>query len=63
MLILGSENTTFQAKLKESGLFRLNERKDTMFVCSYIKCGQKAEKTNSFCIPVVDRIRSHRIKL
>lgn len=63
VLILGSENMTCWRKLKESGLFRLNERKDTMFVCSYIKYCQKAEKTNSFCIPLMDRMRSHRIKL
>lgn len=63
MLILGSENMTCRGKLKESGLFRLNERKDTMFVSSYIKYCQKVEKANPFCIPVMDRMRSHRIKL
>lgn len=62
VLILGSENMTSWGKLKELGLFRLNERKDTMFVCSYIKYCQKAEKTKSFCIPLMDRM-SHRIKL
>lgn len=61
VLILGSENMTSGGKLKESGLFRLNERKDTMFVCSYINIA-KTEKTKSFCIPLMDRM-SHRIKL
>lgn len=62
-MVRDSENMPCSKKLKEPGLFSLDERKESMFELFYIKCCQQVERTNSFCIPVMDRMRSHRIKL
>lgn len=59
----GSENMACHKKLKESGFFNLSQRKESMFVCFCIKYCLKVERTNSFCIPVIDKMRSRRIKL
>lgn len=62
-MVRDSENMTCHKKLKESEFFNLSQRKESTFVCFCIKYCLKVERTKSFCIPVIDKMRSHRIKL